>query len=87
MLIVSFVNAAGGASPSSALRCGDPSAGTVSVPASRVLYFDVAGGGGRSGTIGATGAGIANGDGGAGWVELYLDSLDNPIENERCLYP
>lgn len=42
IIIDSFVNTAGAASPSSALLCDDPSAGTVTVPANRVLYSDVA---------------------------------------------
>lgn len=58
-----FDNRAGAAKPTSALQCG---AGTVTVPADRVLYFDIGGGGGGGASTADTSDFKTGGNGGSG---------------------
>lgn len=49
-----FDSPAGAAAQASALLCDNPSTGLVTVPANRVLYFDLGGGGGGGGARGSS---------------------------------
>ena len=62
-IIGGFDNPAGAAQAISALKCNTPSNGVVTVPANRVLFFDLGGGGGGGGSKGTSKNGGPGGSG------------------------